>query len=961
MSSSAQNVNSQQDGLGFLVNTNAVYVAELYTRYLEAPSSVDDSWVAFFKDLDDDTRSLLAEVSGASWSRGFEPLEIESPANSKPVNVAKISAEAISDSLRAMKLVHAFRVYGHLKADIDPLGLMKRPPHPELSPSYYGFTTADYDRPIHLEGTLGLETANLRQLLDTCHKTYCGKIGVEYMHMMEPEEKEWFEHRIEAGLNKTDFTDEGKKAILKRLAATEGFERFLHVKYPGTKRFGIDGGESMVPAIEQIMKRGGQLGLKEVVIGMAHRGRLNVLTNVMGKSYTSMFALFMGKSDTPEGVLAAGDVKYHLGASHDRDFDGNEIHLSLNPNPSHLEAVDPVVIGKVKAKQYQRSIEAGGEEAEDKEEEVLPLLLHGDAAFAGQGLVAETLMMSQLDGYRVGGTIHFIINNQIGFTTPAKSARSGPYSSDVAKMIEAPILHVNGDDPEAVVHSARIAIEYRQKFKRDIVIDMYCYRRNGHNEGDEPMFTQPLMYKTIKAHPTTFTVYSDRLVRDGLLNEDGVKAITKEISAEFEDAFKAAEDYQSNEADMLEGRWSGLKMAEAMGARRGETAISEKLAKTVGNALTTIPEGFDLNKKIARTLEQKKDMFKTGEDFDWATAEAMAFGSLVHEGYPVRLSGQDCERGTFSHRHSVWNNQSTPVKHVPLNNIDGQKARYSVYNSPLSEAAVLGYEYGFSSAEPRALVMWEAQFGDFANGAQVIIDQFIASSETKWLRMMGLVMMLPHGQEGQGPEHSSARLERYLQLCAMDNMQVVNCTTPANYFHVLRRQVHRDFRKPLIVMSPKSLLRHKMCVSPLAMMTGDSTFHRVLYEDIKLAKPKDMKRVILCSGKVYYDLVDKREELGIKDVTMLRLEQLYPFPDDVLAEEIAKYPNADVIWCQEEPENQGAWHFVDRRIETVLTEINHKVKRPVYVGRLPSASTAPGIASMFKTEQNELLETALKV
>ncbi len=951
---------SSSEILGFLTNTNADYLSDIYTRYLNDAGSVDPSWRELFDNLDDDMRSLMREVTGASWSKGLEPLVVDAPANENKEDVAqghvtrRADDKSIQDSLRAFRLVEAYRVRGHLLADIDPLGLRDKTAHPELKPEHYGFTMADYDRSIFMNGLMGLERATLREIIAACQKTYCGHIGVEYTHILDPEEKAWIRERVEDGLNRTHFSDEGKKAILHSLTRAEGFEQFLHVKYPGTKRFGIDGGESMVPAIEQIMKRGGQLGLKEIAIGMPHRGRLNILTNVMGKTFTSMFSLFMGKSDNPEGVLASGDVKYHLGASSDRDFDGNEIHLSLNTNPSHLEVVDPVVEGKVKAKQIQR----GGTDQAQKE--VLPLILHGDSAFAGQGIVAETFMFSGVDGYNTGGTIHFVVNNQIGFTTHPEEARSGPYCTDIAKMVHAPVFHVNGDDPESMVHVARMAIEYRQRFGKDVVIDMYCYRRFGHNEGDEPMFTSPLMYKEIKAHKTTRDLYASYLEREGLMSADETKAVKDDFSNQLEAEFKAAEDYKPNSADMLDGRWSNIKIAERDGARRGKTGISKKLAQEIGAGLTTLPETFKVNTKIARQLEQKKEMFKSGEGFDWGTAEAMAFASLLLEDIPVRLSGQDCQRGTFSHRHSVLHDQEDDSLYTPLNNLREGQAQYDVYNSPLSELGILGFEYGYSSAEPHALVIWEAQFGDFANGAQMMIDQFICSSETKWLRMSGLTMLLPHGYEGQGPEHSSARPERFLQLCAEDNMQVANCTTPANFFHVLRRQMKREFRKPLVVFTPKSLLRHKRCISSLDMMLGDQTFHRVLYDDVLPKNPKKVKRVVLCTGKVYYDLLEAAENRKLTDdVTFLRLEQLYPFPSDGVEAELKKYPNADVVWCQEEPENQGYWHFVDRRIEAALSNIKHKAGRPRFVGRAASASPATGLLSVHLEQQKKLIDEAL--
>ena len=650
-------------------------------------------------------------------------------------------------------------------------------------------------------------------------------------------------------------------------------------------------------------------------------------------------------------MQGSGDVKYHLGTSSDRDFNGNMVHLSLTPNPSHLEFVDPVVVGKVRAKQAIRK--------DHERAQVMAMLIHGDAAVSGQGIVPETLMMSDLPGYRVGGTVHIVINNQIGFTTAPLYSRSGNYCTDVAKMVAAPIFHVNGDDVEAVVHAAQMAAEFRQNFKRDVFIDLICYRRHGHNEADEPAFTQPQMYSVIRDKTTSRTIYAQKLVSEGTVSQGEADAIQAEWNAHLETEFQAATGYKVNRADMLEGQWSGLKTA-ADGPNRGATAITPDMARKVGKAMTSVPAGFNLNSKIARQLEAKKQMFETGEGFDWATAEALAFGSLALEGNRVRLSGQDCGRGTFSHRHAALTDQVTEQRYIPLNNIEDGQAKFEVHDSPLSEAGVLGFEYGYSTSYPQALVVWEAQFGDFVNGAQVIIDQFIASAETKWLRMSGIVMLLPHGFEGQGPEHSSARPERFLQMCAEDNWQVLNCSTPASYFHSLRRQLRREFRKPLIIMTPKSLLRHKRAVSPLSMMTGKQTFHRVLTEDKPIAPAKDITRVVLCTGKVFYDLEDAREKAGIKDTALVRVEQLYPFPGDALAEELEKYPNAkSVIWCQEEPENQGYWFFMDRRIESVLKDIGHKVQRPVYAGRPGAAAPATGSLKKHTTEQDKLLNDAL--
>lgn len=968
-------MSAPSERMTFLSGHNAEYIAHLYSQYLMSPSKVDESWRGFFDTLDDNEAALLRELQGASWTpeenrrnkNGFSSFAVGTGAADTAIGIttaqkakAGVPANqddirsAARDSVQALMLIRAYRARGHLIANLDPLGLKQASYHPELDPSFYGFTDADYDRPIFINGVLGLETATLREIVQVLKSTYSGNIGVEYLHMTDPDQKAWIQQRIEGPRNHTDFSPEGKKAILQRLTAAETFEKFLHVKYTGTKRFGLDGGEALIPALEQVMKRGSQLGVEEVILGMAHRGRLNVLTNVFSKPFTALFSEFQGRSSNPDDVQGSGDVKYHLGTSSDRVFDEKSVHLSLTANPSHLEAVNPVVIGKVRAKQAQR---------QDREAtKVVPILLHGDAAFAGQGLVAETLMISELPGYRVGGTIHIVTNNQIGFTTMPQYSRSGPYCTDIAKMLSAPIFHVNGDDPEAVVHVTRIATEFRQEFKKDVVIDIFCYRRFGHNEGDEPAFTQPLMYKTIRTQKTTREIYAAQLIGEGVVSTDQAQAMVDEFNDYLEQAFEATKSYKPNKADYLEGAWTGLKVASGE-ERRGETSVTEKDMAALGKVLTTVPASFNINPKIARQLETKQDMFKTGQGFDWATAEALAFGSLMQEGYKVRLSGQDVGRGTFSHRHAIMYDQETEQKYIPLQNISAGQAPLEIHDSPLSEAAVLGFEYGYSLADPKALVLWEAQFGDFVNGAQVLIDQFICSSESKWLRMSGLVMLLPHGFEGQGPEHSSARPERFLQLCAEDNWQVANCTTPANYFHILRRQMVRDFRKPLVIMTPKSLLRHKLAVSPMDMFTGDSTFHRILWDDARdtLAKGKDIKRVVLCSGKVYYDLYEEREKRGIKDVVILRLEQLYPFPGKALAKELAQYPNADIVWCQEEPRNQGYWSFVHERIEDVLAGMKHKTLRPKYVGRVDAAAPATGLLKRHQEEQAKLVAEALSL
>ncbi len=961
----------------FLSGANALYVAELYARFLDDASSVDTSWAAWFGELDDDTRTMLDEMRGATWAPSdagvigafgngewMDSPVAQTSAAPQPSGApaampgsmpsADVIRTATKDTIRALMLIRAYRVRGHLIANFDPLGLEGRVEHPELSPRHYGFTDADMDRPIFIDHVLGLEMATLREILAILKETYCGSIGVEFMHIQEPDVKAWIQRRIEGIRNQTDFTIKGKRAILERLIEGEGFEKFLNVKYTGTKRFGLDGGESAVPALEQIIKRGGQLGIKEIVIGMPHRGRLNVLANVMRKPYQAIFSEFQGGSANPDDTEGSGDVKYHLGTSADRVFDGNTVHLSLTANPSHLEAVNPVVLGKVRAKQRQRKDTDRGE--------VMGLLMHGDAAFAGQGLVPETLDLAELKGYRTGGTIHLIVNNQIGFTTAPSYSRSSPYPSDVAKMTQTPIFHVNGDDPEAVVHVARIATEFRQEFKRDVVIDLFCYRRHGHNEADEPMFTNPIMYRAIAAHPTTRELYARQLVNEGVISEDEGEKMNQGFFKHLEKELADSKEYRPNKADWLEGKWKGLiHHAGEEELRDDDTSVEMGLLEEIGMALSKPPDNFNVNPKILRQLKNKRKMFETHEGIDWGTAEALAFGTLCVEHGGVRLSGQDSGRGTFSHRHAVLVDQDNEERYIPINNIRPDDQReLEVIDSPLSEAGVLGFEYGYTLAEPERLTIWEGQFGDFANGAQVIIDQFIASGETKWLRFSGLVMLLPHGYEGQGPEHSSARLERYLQLCAEDNMQVVNLTTPAQYFHVLRRQICRNFRKPLIVMAPKSLLRHKLVVSNLGEMGPDTKFRRVLPEHDRLVLDKKVKRVILCSGKVYYDLLQARRDREINDVAIVRVEQLYPFPWKGLMQQLARYKHAEVVWAQEEPANMGAWFFVCQRIETILKESENDFKHPVYVGRRSAASPATGLHSRHVDEQNWIVDQALE-
>jgi 2-oxoglutarate dehydrogenase E1 component len=917
---------------------------EVFAEREQGPSWARDNWPLVELDevnagLDPTLQSLapVAEkAKKAAVAAGKSEAEVE---------------QAAKDSIRAMMLIRTYRVRGHLAADLDPLGLTHRELPADLTPEFHGFAPDELDRPIYLEGTLGFEWASVNEIVPVLQRNYCGKVGLEYMHINDLDERRFLQDRMEGRDAEIRFTPEGKQSILAKVIEGEQWEKFLARKYVGTKRFGLDGGESMIPALEAVIKYGGQYGVEDIVFGMAHRGRLNVLANVMGKPYRAIFSEFAGGATNPADVGGSGDVKYHLGTSSDREFEGIKVHLSLLPNPSHLEAVNPVVLGKARAEQTARGDSAGAR--------VLPVLLHGDAAFAGQGIIAECFSFSGLPGYGTGGTVHFVINNQVGFTTSPQFGRSSPYPSDIAKSVQAPILHVNGDDPEAVTFCCKLAIEFRQTFKRDIVIDMWCYRRFGHNEGDEPSFTQPLMYAGIRTHPPISEIYGARLVGEGIVDGAWIDGQIARFTATLDEEFEAAKTYLPNKADWFEGRWSGLGRPDTpeSGRRNVATGIDEKTYREVGRILTSVPEALTVHKTLQRIIDARRAMFDTGEGFDWATAEALAFGTLVDEGFQVRLSGQDSGRGTFSQRHSVWVDQNDGHKYIPLCQVPG--GRFEVRDSPLSEFGVLGFEYGYALSDPRTLVLWEAQFGDFANGAQVIIDQFISSGESKWLRANGLVMLLPHGYEGQGPEHSSARPERYLQLCAEDNMQVANCTTPANYFHILRRQMHRDFRKPLVIMTPKSLLRHKLAISRAEDFTGDSHFKRIL-SDPNAPADADVRRLVLCSGKVAYELLEARDKAGDRDTSVVRIEQLYPFPSEPLVERLRRMTGLrEVVWAQEEPKNQGYWRFVEDFLEACLVESGAAPKRPVYAGRVSTASPATGLAKRHAAEQAALIAEAL--
>ena len=962
--------NLEYEKTSFLNKSNSAFIERMYLKFVNRDADLPESWKDYFEGIGDELNVIAKEINGPSWGPKKNKIDIDElqkkidqKENNLENNIVdrsgkfnyQVLADSNKDSISAVSLIRAYRLRGHLLANLDPLGMRESDYLDELHPEFYGFKKENYDKKIFLNGVINRKDASIREILKFLKKTYCGNIGYEFMHISNPDERKWFRDRIEQDTNALEFTKNGKEAILNKLVQAEGFEKFLATKYVGTKRFGLDGGESLIPALEQIIKISGQSQVKEVKIGMSHRGRLNVLANVLQKSYKRIFNEFAGEfgNTSDEG---AGDVKYHLGASSNREFDGNSVHVSLTDNPSHLEAVNPVVLGQTRAKQFFHK---------DKERnKVIPILIHGDAAFAGQGVVAECFAMSGLPGHNTGGTIHIIVNNQIGFTTSPRFARSSPYPSDVAKMVDAPIIHANGDDPEAVVYAARIASEFRLKFNRDVVVDLICYRRFGHNEGDEPSFTQPLMYKKIRSHPSPVKVYGKNLIEEKIISNEDLENVIKKFKDLLDDQFKNAKDYKPKIA-WFEGTWSAYKPEKGKD-KRGVTGADTKKLLEISEKINSSSDDLNLHKTIVKILNNRKEVVKSGHNIDWSTAESLAFGSLLEEGYPVRLVGQDSGRGTFSQRHSVLRNQKDNSRYVPLNNISNNQKQFEVVDSFLSELAVLGFEYGYSLVEPNTLTLWEAQFGDFANGAQVVIDQFIASGERKWRRASGLVMLLPHGYEGQGPEHSSARLERFLQLCSNDNMQVMNCTTPANYFHALRRQMHRDFRKPLIMMTPKSLLRNKYCVSNLEDFSKSNSFHRILWDHaidpqskgfIKLKESSEIKKVILCSGKVYFDLLDAREKLKKDDVILFRIEQLYPFPAKALVNELKPFAkNAKFFWCQEEPKNMGAWFSVRDYIQWTLDTIKANNNEISYIGRSPDASPATGYAKRHNSQQQEIID-----
>lgn len=913
----------------FATRWNADVIDEHYARWLDDPETLDPVWRAFFEGY-----SLGGE--GGKNGGGNGRLDTAAPSNQ--------AAEYAMLQARFTGAIYAYRSIGHTQADINPL-MREAPVNPRLSLDRLGFSESDLDKVFWTGNYLEGIRMSLRELLDNLRRTYCGSIGVEYLHIQDTPRRRWLQSRMEPSLNQPKFTPRERVRILRRVVGAEQFEQFLHSNYVGQKRFGLEGGETLIAALDSVLDQSPSLGVREIVMGMAHRGRLNVLSNIIGKSYEYIFHEF-SENFIPEMKHGDGDVKYHLGYSAKRTNPaGEEISLHLAANPSHLEAVNPVVEGRARALQRLR-----GDTAERKT--VLPILIHGDAAFSGQGIVAEVLNFSQLPGYRTGGTIHFVINNQIGFTTDPSEARSSLYCTDVAKMIEAPIFHVNGDDPEAVVWVTRLALEFRQKFKCDVVIDMCCYRRHGHNEIDEPGFTQPLLYQKISEHPIVSEIYGRALIEAGVVTEDNLewfRAQAKECLQGAYDGLKQKQETGDRIAAAIEGANSSEQPEYSF--KDVATGVNAQSLDKVARALTRFPDDFNINPKIKRQLATKLKAYEEDKGIDWAFAEALAWGTLMMQGKHVRLSGQDSVRGTFSQRHAIFFDTKTRERYIPLMEMEEHEGMLCVHNSLLSEAAVLGFDYGYSLDFPDMLCIWEAQFGDFVNGAQVIIDQFIASSESKWQRVSGLVMLLPHGYEGQGPEHSSARLERFLQLCAEDNIQVANVTTPAQYFHILRRQMMRDFRKPLVIMSPKSLLRHREAVSRRNEFT-EGVFRSILPE---ADAPADAKRVVLCSGKVFYDLTAHRRQAGIADSAIVRVEQFYPFNRESLTAVMEGYKNAtDIVWCQEEPENMGAWTFLRPILEEALGG-------PVrYAGRDAAASPAVGSLALHKREQAALVKEAFQ-
>ncbi len=927
-----------------LYGGNLSYVEQLYETYLMDPNAVPQEWRDEFDHLPKVGDNIAQDVPHSPIREHFLYLS-KNQKRAQPVAVSSVSSEHEKKQVRVLRMINAFRVRGHQVANIDPLGLLQREDVPDLQPRFHELSEADYDTVFQL-GSLffGKEEAPLSEILADLKKTYCTTVGAEYMHIVDTQEKRWIQSRLEPVRSHPESAAEKKMMVLERLTAAEGLEKYLGSRYAGAKRFGLEGGESLIVSLNTLVQRAGKQGAKEIVIGMAHRGRLNTLVNIFGKNPADLFGEFEGK----KLVETSGDVKYHQGFSSNVMTGGGEVHLAMAFNPSHLEIVAPVVEGSVRARQDRRHDEVGTS--------VLPVNIHGDAAFAGQGVVMETLQMSQTRAYKTGGTIHIVINNQVGFTTSKKEdARSTEYCTDVAKMVQAPIFHVNGDDPEAVRFVTQIAVDYRNEFKKDVVIDLVCYRRRGHNEADEPSGTQPLMYAKIKGQKTTRTLYADQLVAEGVITAEQSNEMEKEYRRALENGEHVAKSLVLEPNTELFVDWRPY-----LGHQWSfdcDTSVDFKLLQELANKTCQFPEGFAIQRQVQKIYEDRQKMAAGAMEINWGFGETMAYATLLAEGFPIRLTGQDVGRGTFSHRHAAVHNQKDASVYIPLQHIAEGQPPFDIYDSYLSEEAVLGFEYGYATTTPNALVIWEAQFGDFANGAQVVIDQFITSGEQKWQRLCGLTMLLPHGFEGQGPEHSSARLERYLQMCAEHNIQVCVPTTPAQIFHLLRRQVVRPLRKPLVIMSPKSLLRHKQAISTLEDL-AEGTFQPVIPE-VDALDPAKVKRLVLTSGKVYYDLYNRRAELGKDDVAILRIEQLYPFPEDILLELISQYTNLEsVVWCQEEPMNQGAWYCSQHHMRTVM----HRHNPSLYlqgVGRPSAAAPAVGYISVHLEQQEQLVNEAI--
>ena len=931
---------------GYLSGGNAAYVEELYELYLHDPNAVPEEWRTYFQTLPNDGNS--ANDVSHSTIRDHFVLLAKNQRRAQPVSAGSVSSEHEKKQVEVLRLIQAYRMRGHQAAQLDPLGLWQRPAPADLSINHYGLTNADLDTTFRAGDLyIGKEEASLREILEALQQTYCRTIGAEFTHIVDSEQRHWFEQRLESVRGRPTYSAEIKSHLLERVTAAEGLEKYLGTKYPGTKRFGLEGGESLIPLLDELIQRSGNYGTKEIVIGMAHRGRLNVLVNTFGKNPRDLFDEFEGKKKIE---LGSGDVKYHQGFSSNVMTSGGEVHLAMAFNPSHLEIVSPVVEGSVRARQDRRNDKTG--------EKVLPISIHGDAAFAGQGVVMETFQMSQTRGFKTGGTVHLVINNQVGFTiSNPEDSRSTEYCTDVAKMIQAPILHVNGDDPEAVLFVTQLAIDYRMQFKRDVVIDLFCYRRRGHNEADEPNGTQPLMYQQIAKQRTTRELYAERLTQGNVVDAERVQSKIDEYRNALDNGLHVVKSLVKEPNKELFVDWRPY-LGHAWTARH-DTRFDLKTLQELSAKLLEIPEGFVVQRQVAKIYEDRQKMQAGGLPINWGYAETMAYATLAFEGHPIRMTGQDIGRGTFSHRHAVLHNQKDAGTYIPLQHLYQGQPRFDLYDSLLSEEAVLAFEYGYSTTTPDALVIWEAQFGDFANGAQVVIDQFITSGEHKWGRLCGLTMLLPHGYEGQGPEHSSARLERYLQLCAEHNIQVCVPTTPAQIYHLLRRQVIRPLRKPLIVLTPKSLLRHKLAVSTLEDL-AEGSFQTVIPE-IDAQDPAKVGRIVLCSGKVYYDLLEKRRAEGRDDIAIVRLEQLYPFPEDDLIEVLAPYKNAKhIVWCQEEPMNQGAWYCSQHHMRRIIGGHDKSLVLE-YAGRDASAAPACGYASMHAEQQAKLLQDAFTV